>query len=100
MVDLALDFDKLANQIGGFGAEQVIKLKRKLQQIAVARGQNYMTDDVKGEFFDLQSEVVSVEKLRRMAETLATFSRNGEHSDSDSGKPKAHRTGMDRNESK
>jgi len=47
----------------------VIKLKRKLQQIPAARGQNDMTDDVKGGFFDLQSEVVSVEKLKRMAET-------------------------------
>ena len=30
MVDLALDFDKLANQIGGFGAEQVIQVKAEI----------------------------------------------------------------------
>ena len=74
-VDLASDFDKLTDQFDGLGAEQMLELKRKLQQIAVARGQNNLINDVKTEFSNLRSEVVSAKELERMAETLLDLDR-------------------------
>ncbi|HIB87072.1 TPA: hypothetical protein EYO57_07685 [Candidatus Poribacteria bacterium] len=79
MGDLAANFDKLADQFDGLDAEQVNELKRKLQQIARALGENHMIGNVKNEFSDLQSEVVSAEKLKRMAEALLDLDRQLQH---------------------
>ena len=81
MGNSASNFDKLADQFDGLDAKQVTELKRKLQQIARALGKNHIIgdSDIKDDFSDLQSEVVSAEKLKRMAKALLNLDRQLQH---------------------
>ena len=81
MGNSASNFDKLADQFDGLDAKQVTELKRKLQQIARALGKNHIIgdSDIKDDLSDLQSEVVSAEKLKRMAKALLNLDRQLQH---------------------
>ena len=81
MGNSASNFDKLADQFDGLDAKQVTELKRKLQQIARALGKNHIIgeSEIKDDFSDLHSEVVSAEKLKRMAKALLNLDRQLQH---------------------
>ena len=81
MGNSASNFDKLADQFDGLDAKQINELKRKLQKIRKALGENYIIgdSDIKDDFSDLQSEVVSAEELKRMAKALLNLDRQLQH---------------------
>ena len=79
MGNLASNLEKLANQFDGLDDEQRNELKQKLQKIAKALEKKHIPSEIKDEFSNLQSEIVSAEKLKRMADALLDLDQQFQH---------------------
>ncbi|MBB17511.1 hypothetical protein CMK22_19775 [Candidatus Poribacteria bacterium] len=79
MGNLASNLDKLANQFDALNDEQRNELKQKLQKIAKALEQKHIPSEIKDELSNLQPEVVSAEKLKRMADALLDLDQKLQH---------------------